>query len=156
MGRWAGVGKPKSDGNGSGSISSLQLFVRKGQFHASQGSMKKETNKQSAEIQLKKPLLSIIQAHFLKKRGHCRPRQSSTSMTWLGPCWSGLSWYISGLNNTTEPYNSVMLSDYCETFLQACACERKSNRIRVEGDGATQPSFYSDSTILNIDNNRGI
>ena len=48
---------------------SLQLFVRKGRFPASQGRMKKETNGPSTEIQLNMSPLSLIQAApFLKKR----------------------------------------------------------------------------------------
>ena len=36
-------------------MKNLQLFVRKGQFSAGQGRKKKETNGQSAEIQLNMP-----------------------------------------------------------------------------------------------------
>ena len=51
----------------------VQLFERKGQFPASLGRMKKETNGQSADIQLNGLPLSLIQAApFLKKRGHSR------------------------------------------------------------------------------------
>ena len=54
----------------------IQLFVRKGQFPASQGRMKKETNGQSAEIQLNGPPLSLIQAApFLKKKEDTQDRQ---------------------------------------------------------------------------------
>ena len=50
---------------------SKKIIVRKGQFPASQGRMKKETNGQSADIQLNRPPLSLMQAAaFLKKRGH--------------------------------------------------------------------------------------
>ena len=51
----------------------VQLFVGKGQFPASQGRVKEETNGQLADIQLKRPPLSLLQAAaFLKKRGHSR------------------------------------------------------------------------------------
>ena len=57
----------------------VQLFVRKGQFPASQGRMKKETKGQSAEIQLNRPPLSLTQtAPFLKKEGTQDRQQPGT------------------------------------------------------------------------------
>ena len=50
----------------------VQLFVRKGQFPASQGRMKKETNGQSAEIQLNRPPLHTVSKPGENKYGSAR------------------------------------------------------------------------------------
>ena len=59
-------------------MKNLQLFVRKGQFSAGQGRKKKETNRQSAEIQHNRPLLSLTQTAPFKKDGNQDRQQPGT------------------------------------------------------------------------------
>ena len=53
-------------------MKNLQLFVRKGQFSAGQGRKKKETNGQSAEIQLNRPPLHTVSNPGENKYGSAR------------------------------------------------------------------------------------
>ena len=53
-------------------MKNLQLFVRKGQFSAGQGRKNKETNGQSAEIQLNRPPLHTVSNPGKNKYGSLR------------------------------------------------------------------------------------
>ena len=60
-------------------MKNLQLFVRKGQFSAGQGRKKKETNGQSAEIQLNRPPTPYC---FQSRKKQIRQSAQNTEFFW--------------------------------------------------------------------------